>query len=193
MRPLILPLLSVLVLEGFGLVVAGHYLGVLPAIWYALIMFFVGLSFARKHGALLGQTWQKGLASGQPPQAKVLESMVLVGAGICFAFPGLFSDLVGLALIVPPVRRFVGQRAVNMMGKYAANMMANGTMPNLAGFGGPIGQPGASPFGAGANFPGGSPMELLLGRGLNGSKTGSTSKVVDTQATVTDLRGERKS
>jgi UPF0716 protein FxsA len=80
-----------------GLVVGAALLG-------AIIWSHQGLSVVRKT--------QAAVAQGKPPVGPVLDGAFLLLAGVLLIMPGFLTDLAGLLLLVPPVRRKVARWSV---------------------------------------------------------------------------------
>jgi UPF0716 protein FxsA len=53
---------------------------------------------------------QKQAARGQVPAAELLDGLLILIAGVLLISPGMLTDVAGLALLLPPVRRFVRGR-----------------------------------------------------------------------------------
>jgi UPF0716 protein FxsA len=49
-------------------------------------------------------------ARGQVPAAELLDGLLIVIAGVLLISPGMLTDVVGLTLLLPPVRHFVRGR-----------------------------------------------------------------------------------
>lgn len=47
---------------------------------------------------------------GETPHAAVLDGMFLMLAGVLLLIPGVITDVMGLLLLIPPVRQWVAQR-----------------------------------------------------------------------------------
>jgi UPF0716 protein FxsA len=99
------------VVEVAVFVLVGHWIG-----WGWTVLLVLAASLA---GALLlrresVEAWRKlrgVLQAGRPPGAQVIDGLIgLVGA-LLLAVPGLVTGVVGVLLLVPPVRRLVGRRA----------------------------------------------------------------------------------
>src|SRR2546421_1003228 len=83
-----------------GMVVGAAVLG-------AVIMSRQGMSVARRT--------REAIAQGRPPVGPVLDGAFLLLAGALLITPGFISDLLGLALLVPPIRRKVGRWCVRRL------------------------------------------------------------------------------
>lgn len=73
----------------------------------------VGVMTARVQGWLVWQKIQLDIRNGILPTDGLIEGMVLLAAGLLLITPGLLTDAVGMALLVPAVRRSVREWVKN--------------------------------------------------------------------------------
>lgn len=83
-----------------GMVIGAGVLG-------AVIMSRQGVSVARRT--------RQALAQGRPPVGPVLDGAFLLLAGALLITPGFLTDLLALALLVPPIRRKVARWSVRRL------------------------------------------------------------------------------
>jgi UPF0716 protein FxsA len=69
----------------------------------------VGAALARYQGVRCWQRVSEQLAAGQVPGSALLDAMLILVAGALLITPGVLTDLVGFALLVPPTRRAIRQ------------------------------------------------------------------------------------
>jgi UPF0716 protein FxsA len=67
----------------------------------------VGATLARQQGLRCWLEVQRQMAEGQLPAEPILDGLMLLVAGAVLITPGVLTDLVGFALLVPPVRKLV--------------------------------------------------------------------------------------
>ena len=81
----------------------------------ALVLFtgIAGAALARRQGWQTGSRIQNELRSGRLPADAMLDGFLIVVAAILLIAPGVLTDFVGLALLLPPVRRVVKRAAIN--------------------------------------------------------------------------------
>ncbi len=97
-------------IELYLLLAIGREVGFWPTLGMVLLTGVVGASLARREGARVMRSWRDSMARGQVPEDGILSgALVLVGGALLVA-PGVFTDLVGLLLLIPPTRRFVASR-----------------------------------------------------------------------------------
>ena len=193
-RKILFILATVLVVELAGLVFAGTYVGFAVVIWYALLTVILGISVARKEGTQLGQAWQRAVGSGKVPDKRFFGGVMLVGAGILLAIPGLISDVFAIALLIPPVRNMVASKVQNKLAKQVQGMMAN-PAAFMSQFGDMAARAQAQAQAQGRGGAPANPLAGMFGGGWAGgankpgnSRLGGTGQVIDTQATTTDSK-----
>src|SRR5688500_13401069 len=73
-------------------------------------LFAVGLlgsGLARREGGRVWRGFQASLAAGRPPEHGVIDGMLVLLGGVLLLLPGILSDVIGLGLFIPPVRRAI--------------------------------------------------------------------------------------
>lgn len=70
---------------------------------------------------------------GETPHAAVLDGMFLMLAGVFLVIPGLITDAMGLALLVPPLRQWVARRTFDSVLRNAPGEDARGPEPRRPG------------------------------------------------------------
>jgi UPF0716 protein FxsA len=116
MQPLGLILLLLLValplLEIAILIKVGSMIGIWWTLAIVIVTFVMGLTVVRQQGRGVARRIVETAKSGQPPVVPMMEAMLLMLAGGCLIAPGLITDAIGLALLVPPVRQIAARWAV---------------------------------------------------------------------------------
>jgi UPF0716 protein FxsA len=102
---LLILLIAVPLLEIAVLIKVGSWIGFWPAFGIVIGTFILGASILARSGLASALRVQEALVKGEPPMAAMLDGALLAVAGIMLATPGFISDCLGLALLVPPVRR----------------------------------------------------------------------------------------
>ena len=77
--------------------------------WVAMVLFVVltgllGMLFVRAEGRRTLRKMQRTLVAGEPPTDELLDGGLLIAAGAFLLTPGLVTDLLGFALVVPITR-----------------------------------------------------------------------------------------
>ncbi|MGB3877432.1 MAG: FxsA family protein [Shinella zoogloeoides] len=108
--PLALLLLPLAEIACFILV--GRRIGLFPTLSLVVLSAVAGIVLMRVQGfgviARLRQSGQEGRAPGK----EVLDAAMIMIAGILLFIPGFLTDILGLALFLPPVRNFLWNRLI---------------------------------------------------------------------------------
>ena len=88
----------------------GDRLGVLVTLLLLLAGGVIGISLIRSAGASLFSALRSPVQSAGLQRGAAGQAVARVGAGILFLIPGFFSDLLGLLLLLPPVRNWLRAR-----------------------------------------------------------------------------------
>jgi UPF0716 protein FxsA len=96
--------------ELFLLLRLGEALGALPVLGLLLASAVLGTQLARSQGARVLRQMQAALARGETPGEGMLSAGLVVAGGVLLVVPGVVTDVLGLALLLPPTRRWVAAR-----------------------------------------------------------------------------------
>ena len=105
-------LVVVPLLELAILVQIGHWVGTHWTIALVVATGFAGAWLARHEGTRTLRQIRTKLQSGEIPGREVVDGLLILLAGAVLITPGVLTDIVGLALLVPPVRRTARERLV---------------------------------------------------------------------------------
>ncbi|MEU7617974.1 FxsA family protein [Micromonospora rifamycinica] len=120
--PLVLLLAVVAELAVF--VGVGRAVGFGAAVLLVFAASLLGLVLLRREGMRAWRGFRTSVESRQPPGRQVTDGLVgLVGA-LLLAVPGLLSGLVGVVLLVPPVRRLVRSGVQRATERRVSSMVA---------------------------------------------------------------------
>jgi UPF0716 protein FxsA len=108
LRNLLLALIFVLLLELGVLVWMVHLIGWGTTVGIGLVTTVLGGAIAKRERQRVWGAWQAARASGQPA-ADAVEPMLVVASGALLMFPGFLTDVAGLLLLLPPLRRLFGR------------------------------------------------------------------------------------
>jgi UPF0716 protein FxsA len=96
--------------EIYLLVQLGALMGVWPTIALVCVTGFLGAALARREGRRALARYQEALAKAQLPEEGIVSGLLILVGGVLLIAPGVLTDLTGLALMIPPVRRGVAKR-----------------------------------------------------------------------------------
>lgn len=97
-----LPLAELLVLLEVGEVLGGW-----ETVGLCVMTAFVGGTLAKHQGVGLIHRMRHSLNQGEVPAVEMMDSVMIVVAGLLLMTPGFLTDVVGLLLLTPPVRAFL--------------------------------------------------------------------------------------
>lgn len=67
----------------------------------------LGAALARQQGVMAVWRFRQALAEGRAPTAEIADAVMIVLAAAMLLVPGLLTDLLGLALLIPASRQFI--------------------------------------------------------------------------------------
>jgi UPF0716 protein FxsA len=105
-------------LELFILIKLGTVIGALPTVLIVLITGGVGAYLARQQGSRVWWNIQAEMNEGRFPADNLIDGLLLLVAGAVLLTPGLITDVLGLAVLIPvtraPIRRWIKKRLRSM-------------------------------------------------------------------------------
>jgi UPF0716 protein FxsA len=130
--------------ETFLLYVLGQHMGLWATIGVILLTGVLGAALAKREGLRVWKTWTQSLAQGRLPEEGIVGGVLVLVGGVLLVTPGVLTDLTGVALLVPPSRRFIGQHVRRYLEKrieqgtvqYRVQVGGLGGLGGLGGFGG---------------------------------------------------------
>ena len=106
----------------------GHSIGFLPTLALVVVLSLAGAWLAKREGLSAWRRLQRALAEGRMPTVEVADGVIVLLAGALLLAPGFLTDVVGVLLLLPPVRAAV---------RRAAPRLAAWRLRRLAGQAGP--------------------------------------------------------
>ena len=103
-------------LELAVLIRVGQAIGVVPTIAIVIGTALLGLLTLRRQGFAMASQARQTLASGFPAVFSVAEGSLVFFASLLLILPGLIGDVIGLLLLIPPIRRVI---ATWSLGRFA--------------------------------------------------------------------------
>jgi UPF0716 protein FxsA len=98
-------LLGVQLLDLLLLILLSRQFGFWQTVGTLFVVGLLGSSLARREGSRVWRGFQTSLAAGRPPEHGVVDGMLVLLGGVLLLLPGILSDVLGLALFIPPLRR----------------------------------------------------------------------------------------
>ncbi len=97
-------------------------MGLGPTILLVLLTGIVGAALVRRQGLAILFKIQREMAAGNLPAPQMIDGIMILLAGALLITPGLLTDTVGFALLVPIVREYLRGR----LRKILENKVRNG-------------------------------------------------------------------
>ena len=104
MAVLALLFLVVPLLELFVIIQVGQAIGALNTVGILLLDSIIGGWLMKREGMAALRRFQTKLSSGQLPENELIDGFCILFGGALMLTPGFLSDLLGIALLLPPVR-----------------------------------------------------------------------------------------
>jgi UPF0716 protein FxsA len=102
---ILIAFISVPMIEIGLFVQVGGAIGLWPTLFIVVATAVAGTALLRHQGLSALTRLQQSLERGEAPLDPVFDGFCLLAAGILLLTPGFFTDTIGFALFIPPVRR----------------------------------------------------------------------------------------
>ncbi|NOQ15021.1 MAG: exlusion protein FxsA [Methyloprofundus sp.] len=96
-------------IEIYLLLQIGGIVGVFPTIALVVLTAIIGVGLLRQQGMATWQRFQDNLQKGEIPAYEMVEGPILLVGGALLLTPGFFTDVIGFACLIPPVRKKIAQ------------------------------------------------------------------------------------
>jgi UPF0716 protein FxsA len=80
----------------------------------------LGSLLLRAQGRTVWRRFNENLAAGRMPHREVLDGVLVIFGGAFLVTPGFLTDVVGLALLIPPTRALVRRLVARRLGRRVA-------------------------------------------------------------------------
>src|SRR5918997_5487549 len=107
LAPLLLLFIVVPIAELALLIQVGQEIGVLWTVAILVVDSILGSLLMRSQGRAAWQRFNVTLQSGRPPAREVLDGVLVIFGGALLLTPGFLTDILGLALLLPPTRALI--------------------------------------------------------------------------------------
>ena len=89
------------------LIEIGQHLGMLPTVTLVLATGALGAALARREGIQAFHRLRDSIGQGSFPGEAILDGVLILGGGLLLLTPGILTDLLGFAALVPGTRYFI--------------------------------------------------------------------------------------
>jgi UPF0716 protein FxsA len=93
--------------ELYVIIQVGQAVGALNTIALLIVVSAVGAWLAKREGISVWRRFQRQVQSGGVPGKEIADGVMILFAGALLMSPGFLTDLLGIALLLPPVRAAV--------------------------------------------------------------------------------------
>jgi len=157
--------------ELYLLITLGGWMGVGPTVALVAVTGMAGAWLARREGRKALASYREAIQNAQLPEDGIVSGLLILAGGVMLITPGVLTDLFGISMMIPPVRRAAAKLVKARLQKRLGASVADGSIRVVsAGVGPGAGFPG---FG-GAGFEG-------SGFGGDGPGTGEVGEVIDAE------------
>ena len=91
----------------------GHTIGAGWTILLLLASAMLGSWALRREGTKAFRAWRDAAATGRTPAVETAEGLVVLTGGLMMVLPGFLTDVLGLLLLLPPVRKLAGRAVLH--------------------------------------------------------------------------------
>lgn len=105
---ILLSILCIPIAEIAVFIKVGQIVGLGWTLLLVVLTAVLGVALLRRQGLRTLTLTQQKLDRGELPVGELFEGLCLLTAGGLLLMPGFITDIIGLALFVPPIRKFLG-------------------------------------------------------------------------------------
>lgn len=98
---ILIPLVDLLII-----IKIGTGIGFWPTLALVVVPGLIGAAMARSQGGAVFSEVKREIASGRLPGAKIIDGLLIFSGGLLLLTPGIITDILGLTVLFPGVRRF---------------------------------------------------------------------------------------
>ena len=98
--------------EIYLLLQVGSLIGALPTIFLVVFTAALGAWLLRLQGFATFRRFQENLAQGVIPAYEMIEGPIILLGGLLLLTPGFITDVLGLACLIPPLRKKIAQYVI---------------------------------------------------------------------------------
>ena len=110
--PLLVAFIAVPLIELYFLIQVGEVIGALPTIALCILTAILGAALLRQQGLQTLARARENLDRGEVPAIELFEGVILAIGGVLLLTPGLVTDIIGFACLLPPTRRWLVDRVI---------------------------------------------------------------------------------
>ncbi len=93
--------------ELYVIIQVGQAFGALNTIVLLIVVGAAGAWLAKREGMSVWRRFQRQVGSGAVPHKEIADGVMILFAGALLMTPGFLTDLLGISLLLPPVRAVI--------------------------------------------------------------------------------------
>ncbi len=105
--------------ELYVIIQVGQAFGALNTIALLIVISAVGAWLAKREGVSVWRRFQHQVQSGSVPGKELADGVMILFAGALLMSPGFLTDLLGISLLLPPVRAVIRAALMRQAAKRA--------------------------------------------------------------------------
>ena len=114
---LILVFIAVPIAELYLIYLVGDAIGVVPTLLLLAADSLLGSVLLRTQGRSVWNRFNEAIAAGRVPRREVMDGVLVIFGGAFLITPGFITDVLGLALLIPPTRSAVRRKVERRLGR----------------------------------------------------------------------------
>jgi UPF0716 protein FxsA len=118
--PLVLLFILVPIVELYVILQVGDAIGAVPTILILVADSLLGSWLLRSQGRAVWRQFNATMAAGRVPHRELLDGVAVIFGGAFLITPGFITDVIGLALLIPPTRSVIRRFVVGRIGRRLA-------------------------------------------------------------------------
>ena len=131
---LLLAFIGVPIAEIAGFIVVGREIGLWPTLALVVATAMAGTFLLRRQGLATLRRAEAAMARGEPPAGPLFDAACLLVGGAMLLTPGFLTDALGLALMIPALRAWIGRGLWSMLrGRMQMQTWQRDQPPNRGG------------------------------------------------------------
>ena len=116
--------------ELYVILQVGQAFGALNTIALLIIISAVGAWLVKREGMSVWRRFQRQVEAGAVPGREIADGVMILFAGALLMSPGFLTDLLGIALLLPPVRAVVRTAVMTRAARRAGIYRFGGRFPD---------------------------------------------------------------
>ncbi|PCH98941.1 MAG: hypothetical protein COB84_00590 [Rhodobacteraceae bacterium] len=102
--PLLILFIIIPIIEIALFIQVGGFIGLWPTLAIVILTAVIGTNMLRRQGVSTLARLQANMSTGESPVDPMVHGAFILVAGVLLLTPGFFTDFIGFALLIPPVR-----------------------------------------------------------------------------------------